>query len=224
MTVTQELLDSGSQTNLATARGTPAVGTAVSATDSQTVHFTKTPRLTLTKTVKLVKDADGDGAASPGDTIRYTATMTNVGNEPANGVTFSDTPDANTTLVTGSVATSQGKILKGNLPGQKSVEVAIGTISAGGKATVTFTVTINKPLWVHQIANQAVVTGSNFPGVKSDDPGTQQPDDPTIIQVKTSPPVHGPGVSQWGIVAMIVLLGSAMVWVMRRKLIQSQPR
>jgi hypothetical protein len=55
--------------------------------------------------------------------------------------------------------------------------------------------------------------------VKSDDQNTSQSDDATIIQVKTSPPVDGPGVSPWGIVAMVTLFVGAMVWVMRRKLI-----
>jgi hypothetical protein len=71
------------------------------------------------------------------------------------------------------------------------------------------------------VINQAIVTGSNFSSVKSDDPGTPQLDDPAIIQIKTSPPVYGPGVSTWGIVAMVVLFGGTIVWVIRRRRIRS---
>ncbi|OLE53202.1 MAG: hypothetical protein AUG51_14295 [Acidobacteria bacterium 13_1_20CM_3_53_8] len=42
----------------------------------------------------------------PGQTITYTATITNTGSSDATGMAFSDTPDANTTLVNGSVHAS----------------------------------------------------------------------------------------------------------------------
>ncbi|MEZ4519821.1 MAG: DUF11 domain-containing protein [Chloroflexota bacterium] len=51
-------------------------------------------------------DNDHDGAADPGYTLRYTITITNVGNLDATDVYFSDTIDANTTLVGGSVSTT----------------------------------------------------------------------------------------------------------------------
>jgi cytochrome c peroxidase len=191
------------------------------------VAFLKTlsdgyPPVQVTKTATLAKDADGDGVPSPGDTLKYTAVINNTGNGAATGVTFSDTPDVNTKLVTGSVTNSQGTIIKGMFPEHNSVEVAIGTIPAGGKATVAFNVTIKYPLWERQVANQAILTGTNFSTVKSDDPGTTQLNDPTVTQIKISPPVQGSGVSSWGIMAMVVLLGGAMVWVMRRRLIRGQ--
>jgi uncharacterized repeat protein (TIGR01451 family) len=179
------------------------------------------PDMQLIKIATLVKDADGDGLVGPGDTIKYAATLTNVGSAAATGVTFSDTPDINTALVAGSVIANQGFVLKGNIAGDSWVAVSFGVIPAGGIATVTFEVSINKPLWEHQIVNQAIVTGANFSSVKSDDPGTDQPGDPTITQVKTSPPVHGPGVSLWGIMALAMLLGGSMIWMIRRKQILS---
>jgi uncharacterized repeat protein (TIGR01451 family) len=45
------------------------------------------------------------GVVSPGATINYTVTVTNNGTDPATGVTFTDTPGANTTLVDGSIST-----------------------------------------------------------------------------------------------------------------------
>ncbi len=49
--------------------------------------------------------ADADGKADPGDTIRYTVTISDV-TDPATGVHFADTPDPNTTLVGGSIVVS----------------------------------------------------------------------------------------------------------------------
>ena len=42
---------------------------------------------------------------SPGDTITYTVSISNTGDQAATGVAFNDTPDANTTLVPGSIST-----------------------------------------------------------------------------------------------------------------------
>ncbi|HYE16710.1 MAG TPA: Ig-like domain-containing protein, partial [Pyrinomonadaceae bacterium] len=50
-------------------------------------------------------DLDGDGRADPGDKIQYTVTITNNGPDDATNVEFSDTVDANTTLVPGSITT-----------------------------------------------------------------------------------------------------------------------
>jgi len=45
---------------------------------------------------------NGDGKADPGDTITYTATITNTGASDATGVSFTDTVDPSTTLISGS--------------------------------------------------------------------------------------------------------------------------
>jgi uncharacterized repeat protein (TIGR01451 family) len=64
------------------------------------------PSLTATKTDEVMPAPDVDGKAELGQTIKYTVTITNNGPDPANGVVFSDTVSANTTLVGGSVSTS----------------------------------------------------------------------------------------------------------------------
>ena len=61
------------------------------------------PSLSATKTDSFA-DPDGDGKAEPGDTITYNVTITNNGTDATN-VQFTDTIDANTTLVPGSLAT-----------------------------------------------------------------------------------------------------------------------
>jgi uncharacterized repeat protein (TIGR01451 family) len=178
------------------------------------------PEITLTKTDSLKEDADADGVFSPGDTINYTAVISNDSNKSIDGVIFTDTPDLNTTLVNGSVTTTDGFASKGNITGN-SVEVLIGTIAPNTEVTITFEVTVNKPLWERQVANQSVVSGVNFESLKSDDPDTRKVGDPTVTQIKASPPVHGPGISEWGILALTVLLGGTMVRLIRKRQIDS---
>lgn len=64
------------------------------------------PILTSTKADQLLIDGDSDSFADPGDTLRYTVTLTNSGDMDASTVSFSDTIDTNTTLVPGSVKSS----------------------------------------------------------------------------------------------------------------------
>ena len=62
------------------------------------------PSISVSKTDAIIGD-DGDGKADPGEIIEYTVTIPNVGTD-ATGVAFTDTIDANTTLVGGSLAVS----------------------------------------------------------------------------------------------------------------------
>lgn len=78
-----------SHTSAAPAQATPA------ATD-----------ISATKTDTLQLDADGNGQVTPGDTLRYTVTITNSGSTDATEVTFNDIIDSNTTFVPDSVQTT----------------------------------------------------------------------------------------------------------------------
>jgi hypothetical protein len=64
------------------------------------------PGITATKKDALTGDVNSNGIANPGDTLTYTVKITNSGSTDATGVVFNDTPDANTTLVPGSVTTT----------------------------------------------------------------------------------------------------------------------
>src|SRR4051794_31379641 len=55
--------------------------------------------LTATKAAALQTDNNANTLVDPGDTLRYTVTVSNPTGGAATGVTFSDTPDANTTVV-----------------------------------------------------------------------------------------------------------------------------
>ncbi len=158
--------------------------------DTETVAVTATPVVTATKTDALFVDANSDGQVNPGETIRYTVVITSSGDRDAAGVTFSDTPDVSTTLVVGSVTTTQGTVTAGNAPGDTTVAVDIGTIpGGGGTVTITFDVTVNNPLpaGVDLLSNQGTVSGGNIPDALTDDPDTTTPGDPTDTPVVAAP-------------------------------------
>ncbi len=66
---------------------------------------TTAPTVAATKVDTQIVDTDGDTRVDPGDRVRYTVTVTNTGNE-ALAVDLTDTVDANTTLVAGSVSST----------------------------------------------------------------------------------------------------------------------
>jgi uncharacterized repeat protein (TIGR01451 family) len=161
---------------------TPAPG------DPTRVQIPPSPLLTADKNATLVTDADGNGAPSAGDTLEYAVTIKNIGNAPATGVIYTDTPDANTTLVPGSVQTSQGTVTGGNA-GTPPITVDIGSIPVNASVTISYRVTINKPLppAVQVIVNQGVVTSNELPPIPTNDPRTPPKGDPTRVPV-TPPP------------------------------------
>ncbi len=162
--------------------------------DPTRTTVTTTPAISLSKAVFLLTDADADGFPSPGDTLGYDLTLRNTGNQAAAGVSISDTPDSNTTLVVGSVQTHDGVVTVGNSPGDTHLVVDVGTLPGGGASTtITFRVIIVDPLpaGVTQVSNQAQATGANFPAEPSSDPTTALDRDPTITQVTAGPAGQG---------------------------------
>ena len=93
----------------------------------------------------LQTDVGGDGFVSPGDTVRYTITISNNGGQPLTNVLASITPDANSGLVIGSVAAPGGTVASGNGAGDADVEVTYASIPGGSTVTFTFDVTIDTP-------------------------------------------------------------------------------
>jgi uncharacterized repeat protein (TIGR01451 family) len=196
-------------------------GTGNTGTDTLTVNLTA-PLVAATKSssfVAAINDLDGNGVLSPGDTLAYSIHITNTGNADALAVVLTDTPGAHTTLVAGSVTTTQGTVTVGNLPGATSVTVDLGTLVATtGQATVNFTVKLDKPFppGVTTVSNQAVVTGSNFTDVVSDNPATTPSGDPTVNVVTIGAVPDIPTVSEWGAMILALLLAAAAAWRLRR--------
>ena len=138
------------------------------------------PAVDSTKTDALLIDNNFDGNAGAGDTVRYTVVVNNSGTLDATGVVFNSNVDPNTSLIVGSVTTSQGTVTTGNTAGDTSVAVDIGSIAnGGGSVTITFDVFVNIPVSVTQAMCQGTITGSNTPPISTDDPDTVPNDDIT---------------------------------------------
>ena len=134
------------------------------------------------KTDALFFDADGNGVPSAGDTLSYAIQVSVSAASAAAAVLLSDAPDANTSLVVGSVTTTQGSVTSGNAPGDTSVAVDVGLLPPGVTVTIGFRVLIDDPLpaGIDRVSNQGFVSGSNFPAAPTDDPATAAADDPTV--------------------------------------------
>ncbi|MCB9436277.1 MAG: DUF11 domain-containing protein [Anaerolineales bacterium] len=180
------------------------------------------PLLLAYKTDALTDDVNGDGDANPEDTLTYTVTILNNGNADATNVDFSDSPDTNTTLVSGSVTTSQGTVTDGNGAGDTTVGVNIPTLAVGDSVTITFEVTINAGLTtdITEVSNQGTVIDATLVSLPTDDPDTPTLDDPTVtpIVVPSSggePGVSDPALSKIGILAPgeLGLPGEQITWV-----------
>ena len=153
------------------------------------------PALEATKVDALAVDADASGTVTAGDTLRYIIEITNSGSGDATSVTFADTPDPSTTLVAGTVTTTQGTVTTGNTAGDTSVGVDIGTVVASGSVTVVFDVLIADPLAVTSLSNQGVVDSTEGDPVPTDDPDdATSTSDPTVTQVDA--PLNGPPVAE----------------------------
>jgi len=182
VTVTVNAASTGTVTDTASVSGNETDPVPANNSASQPTTIVSGPALRVTKTAALATDADNNGVVSPGDTLLYTIVVQNVGASSASNVTLSDTPDANTSVVAGSVQTTMGSVTG-------SVAVNIGTLAAGSSATITFRATIANPFpaGVSSVSNQALATSSNAASASSDDPSTVAPLDPTITPVVVPP-------------------------------------
>jgi uncharacterized repeat protein (TIGR01451 family) len=149
---------------------------STSAANDATSFTVGAPALIATLVDRLHVDANSDGKVSPGDTLRYTAIITN-SSGTATGVNFSATVDGNTTLVPGSVTTTQGSVLS------SGVGVNVGNLN--GSVTITYQVLVKSPLpaGVTQVSSQGTISGSNFTTLLTNDPDTAAPNDATVTQV-----------------------------------------
>ncbi len=158
--------------------------------DPTELFVSTAPLLRVQKTYSIFNDLDGNGLPSPGDILKYTITVTNVGRENAGGVALSVGLDPTVTLVIGSVTTTQGAVLFGNAELDRFVQVNLGTLAGNSEsATVTFRVGVNAPLpgGVAAVSNRALVSSDNAPSFPSDDPTTPAVDDPTRTVVTNQP-------------------------------------
>ncbi|HET9347339.1 MAG TPA: RHS repeat-associated core domain-containing protein [Candidatus Limnocylindrales bacterium] len=134
----------------------------------------------------LLTDVSGDGQVSPGDTVRYTLTISNQGGQPLTNVVASVPPDPNSALVVGSVAAPGGTVTSGNDAGDTTAGVTYPSIAAGGTASFTFDATVDDPFpsGTSAILAQGAIEADGFDPVLSDDPaflGLANPTRTTVV-------------------------------------------
>jgi uncharacterized repeat protein (TIGR01451 family) len=160
---------------------------------------------------KISTDLTGDpNILLPGETLRYTITVKNVGNADAVDATLRDAVPANTTYVAGSTTLNGVAVPDG--PGGSSPLVAGILISApeettpgamradasattSNVATIVFDVVVNAG-----VANGTLLSNQGFVSAAaaaivdqpSDDPATAAPDDPTVDIVGDTPDLFAP--------------------------------
>ena len=157
------------------------------------------PVISATLTDSFV-DTNASGRADPGSTVTYTAVVSNTGGTAANGVTFTDTPDPNTTLVGGSVkvsplafADTYGATINTPLsvvapgvltndtgtPAPTAVPIAAGPTTAGGTVTLNAngSFTYNPPSAVFTGADTFTYSATNG----------QAPNDSATVTINVGP-------------------------------------
>ena len=142
----------------------------------------------------LQVDANSDGIANPGDTVRYQIDIENTGDAADTSVVFTITPDTKTTLQVSTVTTTpQGSVTTGNGAGDTTVAVNVGSILAGVIVRIEFDVVVDTGLSTCEtsVSAQGTVTSTTYPGGKvTDDINNAQTDEATIrgIVVATNNP------------------------------------
>ena len=144
------------------------------------------PELFATLTDSLVLDADGDGAPRPGDRLRYTLELYNLGAGAATSVALSVPPSPGALPVTGSTTTSHG-VVDTEPSTFDALAISIGTLVAGETATVTWDVDVDPDLALDRtwIAAQARITSLEQADLFSDDPETEALGDRTVTPVQS---------------------------------------
>ncbi|MEM6702675.1 MAG: hypothetical protein AAF690_08235 [Acidobacteriota bacterium] len=134
-------------------------------------------------------------AATAGQTVTYTITVSNVGTADANSVTVSDTgPVDNLAMpigwVIGSVSAPTGAVTSGNTLGDSSIGALFATVASSGSASLTFDVSVPNPLaaGVVSMTNQATADSDETePQPSDDDLGDATPNTPTTVPLLGAP-------------------------------------
>ena len=139
----------------------------------------------------LLDDVDGNGFVTPGDRLRFTATVEKGDRRDSKDAIFFFEASEVATLVIGSVTTTTGFVESGNVAGDEYVLVQMGSFdsSGPGPVTVTFDVQLDNAFPGDTVSHQGRVSSrGSFPGNQpSDDPETPELNDPTITPIAIDP-------------------------------------
>jgi uncharacterized repeat protein (TIGR01451 family) len=134
----------------------------------------------LSASQKTVVDQNG-GTVQPGDTLAYTITVDNSGNQPATSVVVTDVVSVHLTSVT---------------PGQggtydaptRTITWNVGSVPPKTQETLTFTAEVVNPTPNNtQLCNQGVVASAELAPEPTDNPATPAANDPTCVNVVSAP-------------------------------------
>jgi len=118
-----------------------------------------------------------NGDLEPGDTVEYRISIRNNGPDTAEDIVLFDSVPIHTTLIPGSLSTSQGTKSE-NSP----LTVSMGDLDPGVTVSVSFQVTVNDDIAPNaMIVNQGVIVGTGGVQTVTDDITTPFRDDPTIL-------------------------------------------
>lgn len=163
-------------------------GSSVTAPDLVLDSLTTDALVAAPMTAALTSDVNGNLMADPGDHLTYTTVISNPDDlldAPSTGTKFAFTPGAGSSLIAGSVTTTQGSVTTGNTPGDTSVAVNLGTIADGASATVQVTVTV-LPTATSLLSAQGTVSSDSLSALLTDDPAVPGTVDPTVTPVVVS--------------------------------------
>lgn len=126
--------------------------------------------------------------------VFFCVSVVNPGVEPVFGVRLFDALTGNVELLAGSVETEQGTVLRGNLPGDATVEVDVGKIPPGAAAAIRYRVkpadhrgglfpfSRNRFLFFRNPWSRA----EGIPDIRADDPLTPSAGDGMVLPAFTS--------------------------------------
>jgi uncharacterized repeat protein (TIGR01451 family) len=141
--------------------------------DTETTPVTANPDISVSK-------SDGGASGTPGGTITYAVTVSNIGNQGATGVVLTEIVPANTTFNPG--ASSAGWVCAPNNNAGSTCTLAVGSLAGGGANVVrNFAVTVINPVpsGVTQISNTASAADDGTNG--TDPSGNNSGSDTTPI-------------------------------------------
>ncbi len=137
---------------------------STSAAEPTVIGLTAGPN--FTNASKTVAIAGGGATVGAGGTLTYTVILPNSGNQHALNNSFIDVMPASTTYVAGSAAASSGTVAYNSSLARIEWN---GTINAGSQVTLTFQVTVNPGVRIHQvISNQGALSYSASGGSTPD--------------------------------------------------------
>ncbi len=144
--------------------------------DATRLAIVAMPELRFSKDDSLHEDRDGDGVASPGDRLRYSLTVQNVGTTSAHQLLLEDVLPAHTTLVADGVVTS------GQIEELTAGFVAVSLPQLAPQESFDLLLTVEiaptLPGGLVELSNQALLSSLELPVQLSHDPdrpGTEQP-------------------------------------------------